>query len=222
MSEIRSVKVRFLPDTVDGEYDVPRHGLLEREACVRSQYGRTEVHADRYCLVGLVATEHLVKQSALQQVFTGDSEILELFPVDHGLVVTVLWGLGLRLAVSCGSLSLGFIFLCHFFLILLVDTLVFLVARNNLVLFKKFLHGFCLFSCGDVLDGLLYGRVVQPVFLDGKDSESCRVLQLTPEVLDEVLEGVCIAVNFQKGVPVLPVGGYGVEFSVLSDLRYRL
>ena len=76
-------------------------------------------------------------------------------------------------------------------------------------------------ACGDVLDGLLYGRVVQPVFLDGEDSEACRVFQLAPEVLDEVLEGVCIAVNLQEGVPVLPVGGYRVEFSVLSDLRHR-
>ena len=97
----------------------------------------------------------------------------------------------------------------------------FFVAWNNLVFFKKFLHGFCLFSCGDVLNSLLYSRVVQPVFLDGEDSEACRVLQLAPEILDEVLEGIGITVNFQKGVPVLLVGGYRVEFSVLSDLRHR-
>ena len=221
MSEVRSVKVGFLPDTVDAEHHFARHGLLEGQTCVRSQYGRAEVHAYGHDLVGLVALEHLFEQSAFLEVFTGDSEILELFPVDHGLVVTVLGGLVLRLAVSCGSLLLGFIFLCHFFLVFGVDTLVFLVARNNLVLLEKFLHGFCLFSCGDVLDGLLYGRVVQPVFLDGEDSEACRVFQLAPEVLDEVLEGVCIAVNLQEGVPVLPVGGYRVEFSVLSDLRHR-
>ncbi len=105
---------------------------------------------------------------------------------------------------------------------MIVDTLVFIVGRNNLILFEKFLHGFCLFSCGDVLDGLLYGRVVNASSFIAKRSEACRVFQLAPEVLDEVLEGVCIAVNLQKGVPVLPVGGYGVEFSVLSDLRIPL
>ena len=76
MSEIRSVEVGFLPDTVDAEYHFARHGLLEGQTCVRSQYGRAEVHADGHDLVGLVATEHLFEQSALLEVFTGDSEIL--------------------------------------------------------------------------------------------------------------------------------------------------
>ncbi len=109
-------KVGFLADTVDGEYHLTRHGLLERQACVGTQYGRAEVQVDRYKLVGLVAFEHRIEQSALLKILTGESEVLELVPVDHGLVVTVLGGLGLRLAVSFSSLLLGFIFLCHFFL----------------------------------------------------------------------------------------------------------
>ena len=221
MSEVRSVKVGFLPDTVDAEHHFARHGLLEGQTCVRSQYGRAEVHAYGHDLVGLVALEHLFEQSAFLEVFTGDSEILELFPVDHGLVVTVLGGLVLRLAVSCGSLLLGFIFLCHFFLVFGVDTLVFLVARNNLVLLEKFLHGFCLFSCGNILDGLLHGKVVQPLLLDGEDSEACRIFQLAPEILDKVLESVGIAVNLQEGIAVLLVGGNRTVLPVLSDLRYR-
>ena len=76
MSEVRSVKVGFLPDTVDAEHHFARHGLLEGQTCVRSQYGRAEVHADGHDLVGLVALEHLFEQSAFLEVFTGDSEIL--------------------------------------------------------------------------------------------------------------------------------------------------
>ena len=218
MTEVRAVKVGFLPDTVNTEHHVARHGLLEGQTGVRSQYGRAEVHADGHDLIGLVATEHLFEQSAFLKVFAGNSEILELFPVNHGFVVTVL---GLRLAVGCGSLLLGFIFLCHFFLIFGVDTLVFLVAWDNLVLLEKFFHGFCLFSCGNILDGLLHGRVVQLLLLDGEDSEACRIFQLAPEVLDEIFEGIGIAVNLQEGIAVLLVGGNRAVLPVLSDLRYR-
>ena len=76
MSEIRSVKVGLLPDTVDAEHHFASHGLLEGQTCVRSQYGRAEVHADGHDLVGLVSLEHLFEQSAFLEVFTGDSKIL--------------------------------------------------------------------------------------------------------------------------------------------------
>ena len=76
MSEIRSVEVGFLSDTMDAEHHFARHGLLEGQSGVRSQDGRAEVHADGHDLVGLVALEHLFEQSAFLEVFTGDSEIL--------------------------------------------------------------------------------------------------------------------------------------------------
>lgn len=122
MSEVRSVEVGFLPDTMDAEHHFTHHGLLEGQTCIRSQYGRAEVHADGHNLV-VVALEHLFEQSAFLEVFTGDSE-------------------------------------------------------------------------------------------------ACQVFQLAPEVLDEVLEGVGIAVNLQEEITVLLVCEYHVEFFVLSDLRY--
>ena len=87
----------------------------------------------------------------------------------------------------------------------MVYTLVFLVAWNNLVFLEKFLHGFCLLSCHDVLDRLPHFRVVQRLFLDGKDTEACRVLELAPEVLQEILEQVGVTVDFQKGILVFLV-----------------
>ena len=131
VSEIRTVKFGFLADAVDAEGYLAAGSLLERQARVGAQHGGTEVHADGHDLVGLVAPEHLVEESAFLKVLAGQPEILQLLPVDHGFVVAVL---GLQLAALLGCLLRGFIFLCHFFLIFLVDTLVFLVAWNNLVL----------------------------------------------------------------------------------------
>ena len=82
----------------------------DRRASV-PQYGRAEVHADGHDLVGLVAPEHLFEQSAFLEVFTGDSEILQLFPVDHGLVVTVLGAgsaAGCQLRAACCWVSFFF------------------------------------------------------------------------------------------------------------------
>ncbi len=51
--------------------------------------------------------QHLVEQPPLE-FFTGEPEVLQLLPVDHGLVVAVL-GLLLR-AVTLGGLLLCFVF----------------------------------------------------------------------------------------------------------------
>ena len=200
--EIRTVKFRFLSDSVDAEDNRSADRLLERQACVGAQYGGSEVHADGHDLVGLVALEHLVEESALLEILAGQPEFLQFLPVDHGLVVTVL---GLLLAAILGCLLRGLIFLCHFFLILMVYTLVFLVAGDNLVFLEKFLHGFGLLSCRNVLDRLPYFRGVQRVLPDGEDAEPCRVFELAPEVLQEILEHVGVAVDFQKGILVFLV-----------------
>lgn len=104
----------------------------------------------------------------------------------------------------------------------MVDTLVFLVAGDNLVLFEEFLHRVCLFSGGEVFDGLPHFRVVQRVFLDGKDAEACRVLELAPEVLQEILEHVRVAVDFEEGVAVLLVCRHCFVPAVLVELADRL
>ena len=104
----------------------------------------------------------------------------------------------------------------------MVDTLVFLVAGDNLVLFEEFLHRVCLFSGGEVFDGLPHFRVVQRVFLDGKDTEACRVLELAPEVLQEILEHAGVAVDFQKGVCMLLVCRNRLVPAVLVNLGYCL
>ena len=87
----------------------------------------------------------------------------------------------------------------------MVDTLVFLVAGDNLVLLEEFFHRVCLFSGGEVFDGLPHFRVVQRFLLDGEDAEACRVLELAPEVLQEILEHAGVAVDFEEGIAVLPV-----------------
>ena len=107
-------------------------------------------------------------------------------------------------------------------MILGVDTLVFLVAGDNLVFLEKFLHCLGLLSCRDVFDGLPHFRVVQRVFLDGKDAEACRVLELAPEVLQEILEHAGVAVDFQKGVCMLLVCRNRLVPAVLVNLGYCL
>ena len=218
MPEIRAVQLGFLADAVDAQHHIPPGGLLEGQPGVGTQRGGAEVHGDGHHLVGLVAAEHLVEQSLLLEVVAGQPELAQFLPVDHGLVVTVP---GLLAAVRGGLLHC-FICLFHFFLILWVDTLVFLVPRDNLILFQKFLHGLCLFSGGYVLDGLSDFRVVQRLLLDGDDAEAGRVLELAPEIFQEVLEHAGVAVDFQKGVPVLPVCRNGPEAAVLLDTGHGL
>ena len=120
-------------------------------------------------------------------------------------------------AVTLGGLLLCLIFLCHFFLILIVDTLVFLVAWNDFVFFEEVFHGFCLLSGGEVFDGLLHFRAVQRIRLDGEDAETGRVFELAPEVFHEILEHVGVPVDFQEGVAVFLVCRNGAVFPVLSD-----
>ena len=104
----------------------------------------------------------------------------------------------------------------------MVDTLVFLVAGDNLVLFEEFFHRICLFACGEVFDGLPHFRVVQCLLLDGEDTEACRVLELAPEVLQEILEHVGVAVDFEEGVAVLLVCWHCFVPAVLVELADRL
>ncbi len=104
----------------------------------------------------------------------------------------------------------------------MVDTLVFLVAGDNLVFLEEFLHGFCLLSRRDVLDSLFHLRVIQCVFLDGEDAEPCRVFELAPEVLQEILEHVGVAVDFQKGVLVFLVCRNRLVPAALSDFGHGL
>ena len=70
MSEVRTLQFRLLADTVDGEYHLTGVGLLQRQACISTQYGRAEVKVDRYKLVGLVAFEHRIKESSLLKILT--------------------------------------------------------------------------------------------------------------------------------------------------------
>ena len=100
--------------------------------------------------------------------------------------------------------------------------MVFLVPWDNLILFQKFLHGLCLFSVCHIFYGLLHFRRVQTALLDGEDAETGRVLELAPEIFDEVLEDVRIAVNLQEGVAVPLVGVHRLELAVLPDFRHRL
>ena len=113
MSEVRTLQFGLLADTVDGEYYLTGVGLLQRQACIGTQYGRAEVKVDRYKLVGLVAFEHRIKESSLLKILTRESEVLQLVPVDHRLVVTIL--IVLLLVVSFNDGLLGLIFLCHCF-----------------------------------------------------------------------------------------------------------
>ena len=100
--------------------------------------------------------------------------------------------------------------------------MVFLVAWDDLVFLEKVLHGFCLLSGGHVFDGLPDLRIFQLVLLDGENTETGRVLELAPEILDEVLEHVGVPVDFQEGVPVFLVRRDGAVLPVLSDFRHRL
>ena len=102
-------------------------------------------------------------------------------------------------------------------MILIVDTLVFLVAWNDFVFFEEVFHGFCLLSGGEVFDGLLHFRAVQRIRLDGEDAETGRVFELAPEVFHEILEHVGVPVDFQEGVAVFLVRRNGAVFPVLSD-----
>ena len=68
VSEVWTLQFGLLADTVDGEYYLTCVGLLQRQACIGTQYGRAEVKVDRYKLVGLVAFEHRVEQSLLLKV----------------------------------------------------------------------------------------------------------------------------------------------------------
>ena len=137
--------------------------------------------------------------------------MLELFPVDHRFVetivgLTVLWGL-------CPG---GLFLRCHFFVILIVDTL-FLAFRRDVVFREKLRHRVGLLSRGEVFDGLSDFRVIECLLLDGEDTEAGRVFQLAPEVLDETLEHVRVAVEFEERVAVFLFGGYGFVPAALVE-----
>ena len=127
--------------------------------------------------------------------------MLELFPVDHRFVEPVL-----GLTVLCGLRLDGLFLLCHFFVILIVDTL-FLAFWRDVVLREELLHRVGLLSCGEVFDGLFDFRVIERLLLDGEDTEPGRVFQLAPEVLDETLEHIGVTVEFEERVAVFLFGG---------------
>ena len=211
MPEERPFEVGLLAYAVYAQHHGALRGLLERETGIRAEYGGAEVHGNGDNLIGLVAFEHRVQEPTLLKVFTGQPEVLELFPVDHRFVesvlgLTVLWGLRLG----------GLFLLCHFFVILIVDTLSF-AFRRDVVLREELRHSVGLLSCGEVFDGLSDFRVIERLLLDGEDTEPGRVFQLAPEVLDETLEHVRVAVKFEERVAVFLFGGYGFIPAVLVE-----
>ena len=79
--------------------------------------------------------------------------------------------------------------------------------RGNLIFLEEFLHRFGFLSCGDVLYRLFYIGVVKVLVLYRQDAETSGVFELAPEILEEILEHVRIAVNFQERVAVFLVCG---------------
>ena len=67
MPEVGPVEVGFLADAVNVQHDGTADRLLKREPRVGAQNDRTEVHRDRYGLIGFVPPEHLVKKPFLFQ-----------------------------------------------------------------------------------------------------------------------------------------------------------
>ena len=91
-----------------------------------------------------------------------------------------------------------------------------------LILFEKLFHCFCFLTFGKVFDGLLDFGFVKLLLLHREKTEVCRVFQLTPEVLEEILEEGRIAVNLEKGVLMLFVCRHGGILAILVDFGYRL
>ena len=88
-----------------------------------------------------------------------------------------------------------------------------------LIFFEKLFHCFCFLTFGEVFDGLLDFGLVELLLLHREKTEVCRVFQLTPEVLEEILEEGRIAVNLEKGVLMLFVCRHGGILAVLVDFR---
>ena len=77
--------------------------------------------------------------------------------------------------------------------------------RGNLVFLEEFLHRVGFLPCCDILYRLPYIVVVKVLVLYRQDAEACGVFELAPEILEEILEHVRIAVDFQERVSVFRV-----------------
>ena len=240
VSEIRTAQFRLLADAVYAQDDLPVCGD-EREACVElGGHHPVDVECQGDGLVGLVALEHAVECSRLLKHLLGYADLAQCLPVDHVLVVAVdgcllfagglsfhalrrllhlrvLFGLLLRLLLL--RFFLLFLF-CHTCVFFFVGTLLFLLFfRADFVVLEELLHCVRLFAFRQVLDCLPVPFVV--VVGHAQKAEVCRLLELAPEILDEVFEDARIFVEFQERVLVLPVGRDCLEVSLSVHPAYH-
>ena len=223
--EVGPVQFGLLADAVDRQNDGAADGLLKREPGVGAQDGRAEVHRNGHGLVGLISPEHLVEKPFLFQKLAGKSVVLQLLPVDHRLVVTILGLCFLRggsRTLRCHA-RLFFLF-CHVCVFWFGTLMLYLMvlARTYLVCLEKFLHSRSAFPCGEVFERLPVLRLVELFIPHRKDAPAGRVFDLTPEILQKVFYEVGVLVDFEKRIAVLSFGLSRPITAVLFDLRHGL